>query len=89
MARYQLRFVHKIAPRENDRAIAEIPDGAFADRKALGAALRKVEIGPPFYVGQTRALMSGERIRTFRVEGEKTIAFPSGGVWHAIVITPA
>jgi hypothetical protein len=88
MARYQLRFVHKISPNPKDLAIAEIPDDAFADRKTLGAALRAAEIDAPFYPGMIRALMSGERIRTFRVEGEMTIVFPSGGVWHSIVITP-
>ena len=67
MATYQARYIHNISPSSADIDTAELPDGAFADRKALGAAMRKAGLLPP-----------GGRLRAFRVEGDKVIAFP---VW--------
>ena len=78
MARYHVRFIHKISPRDTDVATAEIRDEAFSDRKTLGAALRKGGI-----------LCSGERLITFRVEGAKIVAFPQATIWHSIILERA
>jgi hypothetical protein len=75
---YRVRFIHKISPRDTDiKSDVQIPDGAFADRNALGAALRAAGV-----------LDSGHRVRSFRTEGDKVIAFPSGAcnIWHSIII---
>lgn len=76
MATYRVRFVHKIAPRDTDTARAELPDGAFSDRNTLGAALRGAGL-----------LGKGERVGSFRSEGERIVAFPIGSVWHSIILT--
>jgi hypothetical protein len=76
---YSARFVHKISPKDTDvQGPFGIPDGAFSDSKKLGAALRSAKI-----------LGKGERIRAFRVEGDKVVVFPCASIWHAIVITAA
>lgn len=73
---YRIRFIHKISPRDTDTIPAvDLPDGAFADRNTLGAALRQVG-----------ALCKGERVREFRTEGARVIAFPARSVWHSIII---
>ena len=77
MTTYSVRFVHKISPRDTDTAAVDLPDGAFSDRNTLGKALRAANV-----------LSSGHRVRTFRVEGDRVIAFPSGScnVWHSIIL---
>jgi hypothetical protein len=78
MTKYSVRFVHKISPRDTDvEGPYPFKSDAFTDRKTLGAALR--------HVG---ALNAGERVREFRKEGEKIIAFPVGSIWHSIILTP-
>ena len=79
--RYHVRFVHKIAPSEADRhpAPIEVPDGAFSDRKTLAAALRRAGV-----------LYRGAALGSFRVEGERVVAFPNrAGHWHSIILDPA
>lgn len=73
---YVVRFVHKISPRDTDTTSVALPDGAFADRKTLGAALRAAGV-----------LCAGERIGSFRVEGPRVVAFPVGTIWHSLIIT--
>jgi hypothetical protein len=77
MAAYRVRFIHRVSPRDTDVRDVQIPDGAFADRNALGAALRAAGV-----------LNSGHRVRSFRTEGDKVIAFPSGAcnIWQSIII---
>jgi hypothetical protein len=77
MAKWHVRFVHRISPRETDVVRIEIADGAFSNRNTLGAALRK-----------GRCLGKGERVMGFRTEADKVVAFPAGGsVWHSIILT--
>lgn len=84
MALYNIRYVHAIAPGPDDtEGPYEIRDGAFSNRTTLGRALREIGV-----------LDRGRRLRTFRVEGDKTIAFPvstlsNRSIWHAFVIEPA
>ncbi len=74
---WQVRFIHKISPRESDvERPFSFPEGAFSDRKTLGAAFREMGL-----------LCPSERIREFRVEGDKVIAFPVGSIWHSIILT--
>jgi hypothetical protein len=76
---YDVKFVHKISPSDKDRmGPVAMPDNAFSDRNTLAKALRDAGV-----------LHSGERLRNFRVEGEKVIAFPAKSIWHAIVLTPS
>ncbi len=80
MARYSVRYVHKVAPLASDtRPDIELPDGAFSDRKALGKALRAAG-----------ALMPGARIESFRTVGALVHAFPvAPGLttyWHCIIL---
>jgi hypothetical protein len=81
MSTYNVRFIHRVSPRPSDVMRAELPDGAFADRNTLGAALRAAGV-----------LASGQRVRTFRVEGNRVIVFPHMAgccVWHSIIIENA
>jgi len=76
---HMVRFVHMVSSRDADVAgPVLIPGGAFSNKTTLAKALR--------YIG---ALQPGARLRSFRVEGDKVIAFPDRGIWHAIVLTPA
>jgi hypothetical protein len=82
MPKYSVRYVHKVAPSTNDVGPdVEIPNGAFSDSRTLAGALRR-----------SGALVSGARVATFRVEGDKTIVFPflpgSTTYWHAVILTP-
>jgi len=79
MATYFVRFVHKISPRDTDVGSnpIEISDGAFSDRKVLARALRTAKVLAP-----------GERLHSFRAEGDYVVAFPSRGIWHSIILTP-
>lgn len=89
---YDVRFVHRVAPRDYDRMTVTIPDGAFSDKKTLGRALRQAKpVSPPGSGGfrQPTVLGKGQQVRSFRVEGDKVTVFPSYGIWHAIIITPA
>lgn len=77
MQRYAVRFIHKISP--SDRDVMEpvaLPEGAFSDRNKLAKALRQAKI-----------LTSGTRLAGFRVEGDKVVAFPAGGIWHSVILT--
>ena len=57
-------------------APVRIPDGAFSDTRKLGAALRAVG-----------ALPKGDRIKSFRVEGDSVVAFHMNtSPWHAIIL---
>lgn len=77
---YMVRFVHKIAPRDDDvEGPVRIPDNAFSNKRTLAKALRMAGI-----------LGSGDSIRSMRVEGDKIIVFPggwTGKTWNAIVLT--
>lgn len=89
--KFMVKFVHKISPSDKDvTGPVEIPNEAFKDKKSLGAALRKIP-SKIDYPGQSRILMSGESVRSFRQEGDnKIVVFPqSSSVWHAIVLTEA
>lgn len=76
--KFMVRYVHKIAPRASDvMGPVEINDNAFSNRNTLAAALRKA-----------RVLSSGDRLKSFRVEGDKVIAFPMASIWHSVILTP-
>lgn len=69
-------FTHKISPKDTDVSEQfEIADGAFSDSRKLGAALRK-----------QRILQPGQRIRSFKVTGDKVVVFPSAGIWQSITL---
>ena len=89
MVEYLVQFVHKIGGK-NPKDVARIylPGSAFSDSRTLGAALREAELyaSGVTYPGQARALMAGERVRTFRVEGDKVIVFPDRGPWHSLIL---
>lgn len=77
---YTIRYVHRVAPSDKDvKTGVSIRDGAFSDRKTLAKALREVGV-----------LAKNARIRTFRVEGDKVLVFPTlpGATtyWHSVVI---
>lgn len=79
---YEVQPIHKISNKPHEKAAVlltgvVLPDGAFSDKKALAKALR-----------EARVLPAGTSLQAMRVEGEKTIAFPRGGLWHAYIITP-
>lgn len=80
MRSYTVTFVHPIAGQCPDATIRcnTLPDAAFSDRRKLAAALRARGI-----------LCRGQRIREMRVEGDKTIVFPThvAGGWHSIALT--
>lgn len=82
MNSYMVRYVHKISPSAKDVAgPIELSASAFANKKALGAALRKAGV-----------LLSGGTVRDFRTEGLKIVVFPSvpgmTTYWHSIILTP-
>lgn len=81
MSSVHVRFIHKINPRAGDvMESVSIPDNAFSDRLKLGAALRKAGVLDP-----------GARVRTFRVEGNRVVVFPTmpglTTYWHSIILT--
>ena len=81
MTTFHARYVHKIAPKDTDVSGPHtIPDGAWSDSKTLGKALRCAKV-----------LLPGARVRSFRVEGNKVVVFPTlpglSTYWHAIVLT--
>jgi hypothetical protein len=77
---YTVTFVHPIAGSCPDATIKcnTIPDGAFSNRQTLGKALRDRGI-----------MFSGQAVRNFRVEGNKTVVFPdrAPGGWYSITLT--
>ena len=80
MAKYSVRYVHKIAPSDKDVGPeVELDDAAFSDWKALGKALREACV-----------LARGGRVNAFRVEGSQVVVFPSvpglTTYWHSIVL---
>lgn len=80
MPTYKIRFVHKIASSSkeyHDRTV-EVPEGA------TGADVAKI-------LRSCGAMLKGQRLREFRREQGKLIAFPAcwRGItttWHAIVL---
>lgn len=72
-----VRYVHRVSPKASDTADVVIPDGAWTDRKALAAALRRAGV-----------LAHGQRIVGMRTEGDHVVVFPSYGIWHSIVLYP-
>lgn len=81
---YSTRFVHKIAPSEKDVGDnVSLDTRDLADRKTIGAALRKVRI-----------LIKGGSVREYRVERDgRIVVFPTcpglSTYWHAIVLSPS
>jgi hypothetical protein len=80
---WMVRYVHKISPSNQDvKGPITIPGGAFSNSKMLGAALRRAGVLAP-----------GAQVRSFRVEGDKVVVFPSlpGSTtyWHSIILTNA
>jgi len=78
-----VRYVHKISPSAKDvHPDVTLPSGAFSNRNTLAKALRRAGV-----------LTSGARIRSFRVEGDKVIAFPTvpgmTTYWHSVILTCA
>lgn len=74
---YQTRYIHKISPRDTDVGPEiTLNEGDFADSCRLARALREHKI-----------LESGRRLGSFRVEGNKVVCFPAGGIWHSIILT--
>jgi hypothetical protein len=74
-----VRYVHKISPSAKDVGPdVEIPQNAFSNRNTLAKALRNAGV-----------LTSGIRLRSFRVEGDKVVAFPMGrfNTWHSVILT--
>jgi hypothetical protein len=80
MAKYRVRYVHKISPKPDDFGHdIEISDNAFSDNKTLGKALR-----------DAGTLLTGGRIISFRTEGDEVLAFPMvpqlTTYWHCIIL---
>ena len=77
---YNIRFVHAVSPSPKDTdGPFHIPGNAFSDKTRLAKELRAVG-----------ALHKGQRIKSFRVEGDKVIVFPQGGrPWHSLIIEPS
>ncbi len=76
-----VRYVHKIAPRASDiMGPIYVADNILSSgvRRTIAGALRDAKVLPP-----------GGQIKSFRVEGESLIVFPSASVWHSIVLTRA
>lgn len=77
---YQVSAIHPISNPGGPTVFADysFDDAAFTDAKTLGAALR-----------QARILCAGTRVREWRVEGNRTIVFPTRepGGWHSITLT--
>mgnify|MGYP001610860389 CR=1 FL=1 len=74
---YAVRLVHKISPSDRDTMPAvSLPEGAFSNRNMLARALRDAGV-----------LSSGTQLASFRVEGDKVVAFPRGGIWHSVILT--
>lgn len=72
-----VKFIHKISPRDTDVFSGiEIPDNAWADKKTLAKAMRNKGL-----------LVTGQRLRSFRVEGNRVITFPQrSSCWHCIIL---
>jgi hypothetical protein len=73
--------VHKISPSAKDTGPdVEISDNAWSNRNTLAKALRKARVLDP-----------GARVRSFRVEGDKVVVFPSipgmTTYWHSVILT--
>ena len=78
MTMYNVRYVHKIFPKDTDRSIVTIPETSFSDKKLLAKSLRKNSVLP-----------MGVSIREMRVEGDKVVIFPTKCCWHSITIEEA
>jgi hypothetical protein len=76
MAQYQVTVRHRVSTQPQDLVPHgyQLPDGAFSDKLRLAKALREAGI-----------LSKGTRLDSFRVEGDKVLAFPNRG-WHCVVI---
>ena len=78
---YSVRYVDKVSSSEKDVGKdVELSEGAFADRKTLGRALR-----------DSGVLLPGARVDMFRVEGGKVVVFPClpglSTYWHSVILT--
>lgn len=73
------RYIHRVSPRETDRfrdgQRFQLPEGAFKTRLTLARALRELGV-----------LQAGERLRSFRCESSKVVAFPDRGIWHSVTL---
>ena len=81
MAEYNAHYVHRISSKPtpaDSEGPFEIRDSAFENRTKLGKAMRDAGI-----------LSYGQRLSSYRSEGDKVITFPSKSIWHAIVLEPA
>ena len=78
MPHYQARYVHKISPSDKDVAknLVDLSLKDLENRSALGAALRRAHI-----------LASGDKIKDFRIEKDRVVAFPANSIWHSIILT--
>lgn len=77
MTMYSVRYTHKISPSDKDVGPGvQLSPNDFSDSKRLARALRERGI-----------LCSGQRLLSFRVEGDKVLCFPAKSIWHAIVLT--
>lgn len=75
--KYSIKLVHRVAPSEKDVCHCNtLEPGDFSDSRKLAAALRRKGL-----------LQSGVRLRSVRVEGNKTVCFPDRGIWHSLTIT--
>lgn len=77
----RVRYVHKISPSAKDVGPdVRISPNAWSNKNTLAKELRKKGV-----------LDSGARIRTFRVEGDKVVVFPtmpgSTTYWHSVILT--
>jgi len=80
---YTTRYVHKVATSSKDVGDnVSLDTRDLADRKTLGAALRKARI-----------LIKGGTVREYRAERDgRIVAFPTcpglTTYWHSIILTP-
>lgn len=79
--RYSVHYTHKIRPQATDVGPdVMLSSAALTDCKTLGAALR-----------EAGALISGGRVRAFRIEADKIVIFPVcprlTTYWRAITLT--
>lgn len=77
MGNYKVSFYHKISNPNGASPGRDVSlkDGCFSDKKTLGKALR-----------ESGTIPAGTVIDSFRVEGNRVIAFPRGLIWHSIIL---
>lgn len=76
---YMAHYTHRVG-RANPNDVEgpfDLADGALSDKIKLAKAMRNAGI-----------LNVGDRLRSFRVEGDKIVTFPSTpSPWHSITLT--